>query len=742
MKKNGNTLITYPNIKEEIIKTIKELLKKLKKYSPYDILCNMVSHMKSTILLQNVQTESDVDSLSVEIKYSVEIVQMLLTCIKKREYENNEFTEESLNKILCLTEKLFSLELQYTSNFEINSKEEENIKNYKVEDIIKMNITGKRYDIFEINHHKKILEPLKEEIEKTYSMKTKSIYDGIENLKHQFNFGIEESSKKIKKIMDSVDLNNPTDEVFSTYDKFMGNAFRLDCHDIKKHTVWKEEFIKIFSNNLGDNHCFTEDISPENFFELHNLINRKPIIKIDEDYYIPILHRLLDSFDKNIFRNIFMRNESEKESIKKKISTNCEKYTGELFKNIIPTAKVYISNYYKINKNYIENDILIEYDNYLFVIEVKAGSFTPDIAINNFESHQKALKKLIEEGNSQICRFLNQLEMKKSIKIYETGKRGAKIKTEINIDNYKEIFKLVITLDGFNEIEARAEKIGIINLQENIIVCSIDDLEVYSDYFNNNPTEFIHYIRNRTLATTHPMINLNDELDHLGLYIEYNSYTTTATNISKEHQDVNNIIWELPRLELDRYYNGRYFGKKVDKPIQNHSKRITELIVFSNNHPVKNLTSTLVKILDMSSEGQDEVEYYINEMIKFYHIKGRPKHGAFLIEDYLIAISCIVGNNNYNTGPLLLEMYANLKISGFRNAYTLVLFYNDKDILEKVEPRNICASDYEYFTKEVDYIVEKLKERRLSKAKLERKIGRNEKCPCGSGKKYKNCCGK
>ena len=24
----------------------------------------------------------------------------------------------------------------------------------------------------------------------------------------------------------------------------------------------------------------------------------------------------------------------------------------------------------------------------------------------------------------------------------------------------------------------------------------------------------------------------------------------------------------------------------------------------------------------------------------------------------------------------------------------------------------------------------------------EYKIGRNDKCPCGSGKKYKNCCGK
>lgn len=25
---------------------------------------------------------------------------------------------------------------------------------------------------------------------------------------------------------------------------------------------------------------------------------------------------------------------------------------------------------------------------------------------------------------------------------------------------------------------------------------------------------------------------------------------------------------------------------------------------------------------------------------------------------------------------------------------------------------------------------------------IDRKVGRNEPCPCGSGKKYKNCCGK
>jgi preprotein translocase subunit SecA len=36
---------------------------------------------------------------------------------------------------------------------------------------------------------------------------------------------------------------------------------------------------------------------------------------------------------------------------------------------------------------------------------------------------------------------------------------------------------------------------------------------------------------------------------------------------------------------------------------------------------------------------------------------------------------------------------------------------------------------------------EQLKQKRLKKAFAERgKIGRNDSCPCGSGKKYKRCC--
>ncbi|MEI6132147.1 MAG: SEC-C metal-binding domain-containing protein [Bacillota bacterium] len=57
-------------------------------------------------------------------------------------------------------------------------------------------------------------------------------------------------------------------------------------------------------------------------------------------------------------------------------------------------------------------------------------------------------------------------------------------------------------------------------------------------------------------------------------------------------------------------------------------------------------------------------------------------------------------------------------------------------------------ADWLYNLKEWDGIIEPaereeiIREYKLSKMAVSNKVGRNEPCPCGSGKKYKNCCGK
>jgi predicted aspartyl protease len=45
-------------------------------------------------------------------------------------------------------------------------------------------------------------------------------------------------------------------------------------------------------------------------------------------------------------------------------------------------------------------------------------------------------------------------------------------------------------------------------------------------------------------------------------------------------------------------------------------------------------------------------------------------------------------------------------------------------------------------TKRIDFVEEARKAEGPLPPRASRKVGRNDPCPCGSGKKYKNCCGK
>ena len=71
----------------------------------------------------------------------------------------------------------------------------------------------------------------------------------------------------------------------------------------------------------------------------------------------------------------------------------------------------------------------------------------------------------------------------------------------------------------------------------------------------------------------------------------------------------------------------------------------------------------------------------------------------------------------------------------------LHLFFNIEDELDKIEFNFLNINDIEYDKEIIFNVVKELKVQRLKRIN-KKKIGRNEKCPCGSGKKYKNCCGR
>lgn len=736
-----------PNLIKQLNNEFDELIKLLLKFNPYELISHLNAMFKMTLF--DIETEHDLGGNSIELKYTLELIQMIFTCTPIDKFEKNIATEHDIHKIIGICSDIYSLKTQYIMAYTYEIYDDNNaIAEYIFESEINSEITGKRYDVFEVEHFIDLFSPLKDYFEKSYGFPIQLLFDGIDKIKRKFMFGINDTRDEMLKIMDRCDPEKISDKDRDKFYDLMDEMFGLKLQNVGEITNWSNEFLDVLSYGLGDNQFSFEDISFEKIYELHKEINRKPLIKLNENYYYLSMHRLLDNLDRIILKDLYKRNKEDIEIIKKKTSQTCEELVGKYIKRIIPESKVLTSNHYKIGKKMCENDVLIIFDKYLFIIEVKSGSFTPDVAINNMESHFKSLKVLVEEADSQVNRFMEGLESQELLKIYESNEKGSPLKKIINKKDYKEIFKIGITLEGFNEIEARADKVGILNLNKDIIVCSLDDLKVYSDYFENNPTQFLHYMTYRRMATHSLGIELNDELDHLDLYIEHNCYPITAQDFIDEGKNIKYVFWEGLRKELDLYYRGRYIGGdyEVEKPVQKMPLRLNEIIQYTNNNPnLKNITC-IGSLLDMSGKEReslfDNIEMCINHYINTKKVKL-----AFINNKLgsLIVLCCIVDNENYNIDLVYDDVYANIKITKSNQANIFFLFYNNKKILNNIKYVLLTENDERYKSNEIEIIAEKIKQKRFNKRinqSGKRKIGRNELCPCESGSKYKKCCGK
>lgn len=726
------------------IKT-KVLIELIKQYNPYNIICNVFIFIRDMQYIADNKSISEHDKM--ENQFCIEFLYGLISCINKKDFKDKIFEEEIIHEIMNKCKELFELKEQAMVSIMIHKEISNDNHDYIFNDLIRLDISGKRYDIFEKSHHKNSLKTVFKYAKEKYSIDEQCLLDGIEKLKTSAIFGLDKAIEKFEKIINDnsiENINNVSEELKREAQDAISEIFELENFNVLKITNWPTNFIDIFSTGIGkekiknfDNLDFLKVI------KIQNIINTKPIIKIEDNYYCIRMPRLLDNFDKILLKQLYKDYEEKKQEIIKSFSQNIENYTKDIFFKIFgENAKYYQNNFYKKNNNSVENDLLIELDNYLFIVEIKSGNFTPDLAYENIDSHVETLTNLVSKAGTQITEFENELLSKENLKIYDSNKKRAKLKTTLYKNKYKDIYKFVITFEGFNEIAARAEKIGIINLNKNIIVCSIDDLEVYGDFFENQPINFTNYIKNRTIATQNKLINLNDELDHLGLYLEHSNYSMHIDNIVKKYKNIGMVeIFEY-RTDIDNYYNEKYYGNEAEKPMLNYPIHIKNIIDFLNVHNIKNNIIIGNSLILCDSNDLNRFELYIKDMIDFYKTNNRGKFMAIGVDNYLLIVSCCIESLN-NEKELVRDCYANLKLSDVDEAYATFIIYDNNEAVIDIKIKHLTKNDYQYHNDAaIDIIATHFKLKRKNIEPKKRKVGRNDPCPCGSGKKYKKCCGK
>jgi len=328
----------------------------------------------------------------------------------------------------------------------------------------------------------------------------------------------------------------------------------------------------------------------------------------------------------------------------KELQTNAsEKMVMDLFLKLLPGAEAHIGNYYPVKsslKQMNENDIIVTYHNYLFIVEVKAGSFPTTAPISDYNAYEKAYHNLAEVADSQCSRTLEYIKVHPIPQFYNQDKEPTF--TLASYDSFEEIFTFSVTVDNFNEFAAKAEKLSVISLKEQTVVISYDDLLVYGGYFDS-PIDFLHFLKQRKAAMKVEQYQMNDEFDHLGLYIARNLY---ALNPS-QYGEVKRVFWNGFRQDIDEYFNWLFIDPdRAQKPSQNIPDGLMEILHYLKNNISVESIALAHFLMDLSTEGKEDfvkqIKYGLNRQKELGRTTpiiavGDIKYCAFISKQYSLS---------------------------------------------------------------------------------------------------------
>src|SRR5882724_1090545 len=147
-------------------------------------------------------------------------------------------------------------------------------------------------------------------------------------------------------------------------------------------------------------------------------------------------------------------------------------------------------------------------------------------------------------------------------------------------------------------------------------------------------------------------------------------------------------------------------------------------------------------LLDLSGAARDQLASGIDQDMATQSSANRPRALSIHRESNLTVFCWTESNVRRDPQHALAHARTVLLLNGDNRRLLLELSYTTGGVLRDVAWHwvDLAGIPKAQFS-ELQTAAERLRLGRVDKVKVERgKIGRNEQCPCGSGRKYKKCC--
>ena len=738
----------FSSLKDKVDERVHSLRAKVIKCDPIKLL-SFTADM-GLLSMVGISSEFQVSPQDIPVARATEYIQSILVA-SPSEYIESEYKEDPayiFNEILKEVGEIHNLIQQFyiswclmiqKSNPEIDENLVKNILEAQMDYLVR----GNRYQIFEIEYFESLLREHDFILGKLFNLTSTDIVNGIKKLQYSLTQGKIDAIYKLGDLFESFNINEektlvkPDDEI----DIIMNEVFGTQLREVITITGWPESFVNELSWGIGDEKSFFSKTDFAGWPILDLPVQKRPFIKINEQYYCFDYYSFVDNFYRAIQKMIMRLDSTYKWADYQQLAS--EKMVENIFKNLLPGCTTYTSNYYPSNgiQHMAENDLIVLYDDTIIIVEVKAGSFVYTPPFIDFEAHIRSYKSLIEKADEQCKRTEIYL---KSCNNPTLCDKSRKIKANIDMTKISEVFMMSVTVDNINTFATKAEKLKFLQLQCNAISIAVDDLMVYREYFNS-PLLFLHFLAQRHLATQEERLVLTDELDHLGMYIKDNCYTLKMNQVPKD-----TIVQFIGyREELDDYFSKLYHPQlKVRKPLPTIPNLFLCMINYLESNEISNRSFIANYFLNFASDVKEDFCNEIAYVLKRQRQINREVSISAAGTGDSLRYTCFVNQANVLEIPDEKKREYTLACLLWNEdpeRYLIDLYFDEKDRFLRVNLK--CYTYQDIHEEELDELKRYGKfiaHRRFEKYQRHHKskIGRNQLCPCGSGKKYKKCCGK
>lgn len=465
-----------------------------------------------------------------------------------------------------------------------------------------------------------------------------------------------------------------------------------------------------------------------------NISNAYPLININIDEYLLLqLYSLAEAYYETPFY-WFNEDSSYINTAMLHRGQFTEEFSEERLKLVFGQSNVYTNIDIVDGKGNKagEIDVLVVYANRAIIVQAKSKKLTLASRKGNDNVLKDDFKKAIQDSYNQgySCALLLQDH---SYRLHDSSSN------EINVNKkFKEIYIFCVISDHYPALTFQSRQFLKYKQTDTILppfIMDVFHLDVMSEMLQS-PLQFLSYANRRSLYTDSVMASL--ELTILAYHLKRNLWMSGEVDCMHFSDDI--------AADLDIAMMVRREGVDGDKTPDG-------ILTRFNNYSLGQLIFQIEKLEDPGIIDLGFMLLYLDEDTVKNISAGIDKISALTSQDgktHDLTIPMIEGGsgltihcNNYPisvAGPKL-ERHAEIRKYSVKSNDWFGICIEPKTKKLKF---GLTLSEPWKQSDDMDKAIEGLpKPQKITNLKTKvkgRKIGRNEKCPCGSGKKFKKCC--